>query len=151
VFLLAQLVRHAPAALERRGLSRVLAGPLLALGVLAGYAWQASFDAELANPSGEYAAFVQNAVMSALFLHWGLTAPHLRGQRASIAIAKGLGSALYIAPVYALTGSTLLLTQGIITALLDLGYWLVLEQRRHASVLHGSPLGMALKSVTPGA
>jgi hypothetical protein len=149
VLLLAQLVRYAPAALERRGLSRLLAGPLLGAGVLVGYAWQVSFDVELGNPSGEYAAFVQNAVMSALFLHWGLTAPDLSGQRLSIAIAKGVGSALYIAPVYALTGSTLLLTQGIVTALLDLGYGLVLLHRQGTRERGAFHLGRAMRSVAP--
>jgi hypothetical protein len=128
--LMVQLVKHFPGLLERRGWPRAFCPALLGLGVLLVYAWQVAFDIELANPTGEYSACISSMLTSALFLRMGVLAPDLRGQRLSIGVARGLASALYVAPLWELTHSPLLLVQGVLTLALDAAYVCVLIVRR---------------------
>jgi hypothetical protein len=127
--LMGQLVRHFPGVLERRGWPRAWSPALLGCGALLVYAWQVAFDIELNNPTGEYSACISSTLMSALLLRAGVVAPDLRGQRLSIGVAKGLASALYVAPLWELTHSPLMLVQGVLTLMLDVAYVCVLIVR----------------------
>jgi hypothetical protein len=127
--LLWQVLKYSSPELESRGISGSFAGPGIVTGLIIAYFWQASFDFEFANTSGEYSAFIPNALMSALFVLWVIQSRDTRGQRLSAALLKGFGSALYIAPAYLLTGSTLILIQGIIMVTLDLTYTVMLIYR----------------------
>ena len=81
-----------------------------------------------------YAAFLQNALMSGLFIAMLVSRGGMRGQSLTIAIGKFLGT---LAPVVEFSGgSNLVLIIGSVIVVLDLTYiGLVAHIKRHGGVL----------------
>ncbi len=86
---------------------------------------------------GGYVAFLDNVMMSGLFLHWALTRDHIRGQSLWVAITKGLGTvAASLAQLRineeVLGGSWFMVVLFVACAVLDLAYVLALARRMRA-------------------
>ena len=86
---------------------------------------------------GAYVAYLDNLMMSALFLHWAATRDHVLGQSMWVAVTKGLGT---VAASFAqheinegvLGGSPFLLYLFVVCGVLDLAYGVLLYRRMKA-------------------
>lgn len=97
------------------------------------YAVQWLFLAKFgAHDAAGYAAFLQNALMSGLFIQMVIARRGLRGQSLTIAIAKWLGTLAPTILLGVIEGSSFILGLGAICCVLDLVYiGLVLWFQRH--------------------
>ena len=74
------------------------------------------------HDASRYSAFLQNALMSALFIQMAITRRGLRGQTLNIAIAKWLGTLAPTILFGVIEGSGFILGLGIICSVFDLVY-----------------------------
>jgi hypothetical protein len=94
---------------------------LLAFG--AAYEVQWLFFAKFgAHDGARYAAFLQNALMSGLFVQMILARRGLRGQTLTIAVAKWLGTLAPTILIGVIQGSRFILSLGILCSVFDLLY-----------------------------
>jgi hypothetical protein len=75
-----------------------------------------------AHDAGRYAAFLQNALMSGLFIQMILARRGLRGQTLTIALAKWLGTLAPTVLIGVIQGSHFILGLGILCSVFDLVY-----------------------------
>ncbi|MCO4772053.1 MAG: hypothetical protein KDA24_18620 [Deltaproteobacteria bacterium] len=83
---------------------------------------------------GAYIAYLDNVMMSALFLHWAMTRDHVLGQSMWVAVLKGVGTAtLSVAGLRineaVLGGSPFLSTMFVLCGVLDAAYIVLLYRR----------------------
>ncbi|MGY4644162.1 transmembrane-type terpene cyclase [Cellulomonas sp. URHB0016] len=79
-----------------------------------------------ADDAARYSAFLQNLLMSGLFVAMFVARRGLRGQSRTIAVAKLVGTAAFTVLVGVVDGSLFILGLGVLTAVLDAVYlWLV--------------------------
>jgi len=86
---------------------------------------------------GGYIAYLDNVMMSALFLHWAMTRDHVLGQSMWVAVCKGLGTlslsfAQHEINEQILGGSPFLTNLFVLCAVLDLAYAVLLYRRMKA-------------------
>jgi len=106
-------------------------GAACALVYFASYEWK---DWEV---GGAYVAWLDNIMMSALFLHWAMTRDHVRGQSLWIGLTKGLGTLLLAYPQIRIDdvvvgGSPFLISMMVVCGVLDLAYLVLLHRRMRA-------------------
>ena len=88
------------------------------------------------SDASRYAAFLQNLLMSGLFIAMFVARGGPRGQSIIIAIAKWIGTLAPTIAFGALAGSALILGLGILCSVFDLAYLgLLLWARRHLSIV----------------
>jgi hypothetical protein len=122
------------------------------------YAVQWLFIVEFGATEGSrYSAFLQNLLMSGLFIAMLVARKGLRGQTLTIAIAKWIGTLAATILYGGIERSTFILGLGIMCSVFDLVYiGLVIWAKRHKDAL-GSPVvapvaePVAVASTTPGA
>jgi len=89
-----------------------------------------------AHDATGYSAFLQNALMSGLFIAMFVARRGLRGQNLTIAIAKWLGTLAPTILFGVIEASPLILGLGIICSVFDLAYiWLLVWARRNPELL----------------
>ncbi|MGW3622311.1 transmembrane-type terpene cyclase [Streptomyces sp. NPDC000880] len=88
----------------------------------ASYAVQWLFLAEFGDNAARYSAFLQNLLMSGLFIAMFVARRGLRGQTLTIAIAKWLGTLAPTILIGVLDNSPFILGIGILCSVLDLVY-----------------------------
>jgi hypothetical protein len=117
---------------------------LLAFG--AAYAVQWLFFAEFgAHDAARYAAFLQNALMSGLFIQMILARRGLRGQSLMIAVAKWVGTLAPTILFGVIQGSPFILGLGLLCSVFDLVYiGLVLWFQKHADGLASAQMPVAV-------
>jgi len=89
-----------------------------------------------AHDASRYSAFLQNALMSGLFVQMAIARRGLRGQTLAIAVAKWLGTLAPTILFGVIEGSSFILGLGILCSVFDLVYiGLVLRFRMHPGAL----------------
>jgi hypothetical protein len=99
--------------------------------------------------AARYAAFLQNLLMSGLFIAMFAARAGLRGQSLLIGVAKWIGT---LAPTVAfgwLGNSPLILGLGALCSLFDLAYIGLLWRARHPAVSAFEPAGPQLPGTNP--
>jgi len=130
----------------RRELSSYVTRPMFAAwGMLAfgaAYTVQWLFFANFgAHDAARYAAFLQNALMSGLFVQMILARRGLRGQTLTIAVAKWIGTLAPTILVGVIQGSHFILGLGILCSVFDLVYiGLVMWFQKHPDGLTGDQM-----------
>lgn len=113
-------------AFGRGEFPRLVTRPVFALlGTLvfgASYAVQWLFLAEFGHDAGRYSAFLQNLLMSGLFIAMLMARRGLRGQTLTIAVAKWIGTLAPTILIGVLRGEPFILGIGILCSVFDLVY-----------------------------
>ena len=102
------------------------------------------------DDASKYAAFLQNLLMSRLFIAMFMARQRTRGQSIVIAIAKWIGTLAPTILFGALAGSTFILGLGLLCSVFDLAYvGLLLWARRRLALVPAEEAAMGTFS-TPG-
>jgi hypothetical protein len=114
----------------------------------AAYAVQWLFLAKFgAHEAARYAAFLQNALMSGLFVQMILARRGLRGQTLTIAVAKWLGTLAPTILIGVIRGSRFILGLGILCSVFDLVYiGLVVWFQKHPDGLPSEQMPMTVSA-----
>jgi hypothetical protein len=103
-------------------------------------------------PAARYSAFLQNLLMSGLFIAMLVARRGIRGQTLTIAISKWIGTLAPTILIGVLGNMPFITAIGLMCSVFDLIYIaLVVRARRHPDAGEATPVEVASSTATPGA